>query len=421
MYVIGLVVLIVGLIISVALHELGHLLPAKKFGAIVPEYWVGFGPTLWSKKKGETTYGVKAVLLGGYVRMVGMFPPAAAVGAVPKNTQKPTAVEQARAQSAAEIEEAQAKGATGTPFYNLSTPKKLVVMLGGPFMNLVLAFILTAVVLVGIGWQGPSTKIEEVAPLADGSASPAMTAGVQAGDRIVSWDGTPIDSWDDIRGVIAANQGTPVTVEVLREGALVPLELTPEVTPDGTYVGVVSAMERQRGSVTDAISQTGTQLAMTGKAIVALPVGMYRVVHSMVTGEERDPEGVLSVVGVARLAGEITSTGDAEANEGGAGSGLPAGLSVLDRVALLLSLLAALNIALFVFNLIPLPPLDGGHVVGAAWGGARNSWARLRGKPKPAPADTAKMVPLTYAVFAVLMGMTVILVFADLVKPLTFA
>lgn len=420
MFVLGLVILVVGLLISVGLHELGHMLPAKKFGALVPEYWIGFGPTLWSKKKGDTTYGVKAVPLGGYVRILGMFSPVGS-GRRTKADGSPTLAEMARQESQAELDDARREGQSGLAFYELSTPKKLVVMLGGPLMNLLIAVVLIAVVTMGIGWNAPSTTVGALRGDEAGSAGPAESAGITEGDQIVSWDGEPIASWEDLTTAIAQTS-EPVEVVVLRDGQDKTFAITPGAREDGTpFIGVVSALERQKGSVGEVGSQVWTNLAATGKAIIALPVSLFELGRSFVTGEKRDASGVVSVVGVARLAGDITSAPSQATDTSATSSGIPGGMSFLDRAALMLSLLASLNIALFVFNLIPLPPLDGGHVAGALWGGARNVAAKATGKAKPRPADTARMVPLSYGVFAALMLMTVVLVVADLVKPITFA
>lgn len=415
MFLLGLGILVVGLMVSVGLHELGHLIPAKKFGTLVPEYWVGFGPEIWSVKRGDTRYGIKAIPLGGYVRILGMFPPASAVGA---DETDETMVGQARAQSQSELDEAKAEGASGRPFYSLSTPKKLAVMLGGPLMNFTLAILLTAIVLMGIGFQAPSNKIDDVMPQEGASSGPAIEAGLEPGDRIVAWDGNEVSSWEEVVEGIQTTGAGGADIVVLRDGEEVPLHITPVKGEDGNkFVGIVSALERKPAGFKEVAELTWLQASMTGRAIIALPVSMYDLTRSFFTGEERNPEGVLSVVGVARMAGEITSA-PMTAEPGGGGSAM-AGMSVLDRVALMLSLLAALNMALFVFNLIPLPPLDGGHVAGALWGGTKNTAAKVAGKPKPKPVDSARMMPLTYAVFGLLMAMTIILVVADFVKPLS--
>ncbi len=403
MYLLGLLVMIVGLLISVALHEIGHMLPAKKFGAIVPEYFIGFGPTLFSKKVGQTTYGVKAVLLGGYVRILGMFPEKTREPVLKANGTLKLA-DEARAQSSEELESARAAGATGKPFYRLNTHQKLIIMFGGPLMNLVLAFVLMATAIVAIGWREPTTTLAEVSV---GGA--AEVAGIQAGDTIVSWDGVETPTWDDARAAITGSTGEPVTVTVLRGGEEKSFQVTPSLEGDSPVIGITAGQTRVRGSIGMALTGTGQAVGATAKAIVGLPVSLWNLATGLFKDEPRDPNGALSIVGVANMAGEITAGGS------GAGAG---SLDWPDRISLLLSLMASLNIALFVFNLIPLPPLDGGHIAGALWGGVKNTVARVGGKPKPAPPDTAKLVPLSQGVFIALILLTVLLVAADLIKPM---
>ncbi|MDD9205604.1 site-2 protease family protein, partial [Georgenia sp. 10Sc9-8] len=157
-FVVGVLILVVGLMVSIALHEVGHLLPAKRFGVRVPQYMVGFGRTLWSRTVGDTEYGVKAVPLGGYVRMVGMYPPARRRPAGSHG--RPTLVEAARQESLAEIPPGEERRA----FYTLSVPRKLVVMLGGPAMNLLIAAVLLTVVVAGLGLPTLTSTLGAVQP-----------------------------------------------------------------------------------------------------------------------------------------------------------------------------------------------------------------------------------------------------------------
>lgn len=413
MYLIGLLVVIVGLVISVALHEFGHLFPAKRFGALVPEFWVGFGPTLWSKTIRGTTYGFKAVLLGGYVRILGMFPPASKKVMEKSPDEKLSLVEQVREQSAEEMASAKADGLRGKGFYQLTTGKKMVVMLGGPFMNLLICVVLTMIVVTGIGWREATTTIAQTVStnaelgVDQEGASPAEEAGILAGDKIVQWNGVDVDSWEQLRALMAKTPSAGTTVEVERDGKPVKLFVTPVTDNAGnSVIGVIADQERVHGSVQDAGKQIWQMFTGTAAALATLPVKLWQLGAGLFGNAPRDASGAMSVVGVARIAGEITA---ADPNTG---------ITFADRAAMLLSLLASLNMALFVFNLIPLPPLDGGHVLGAAWGGVKNTWARITGRPKPAPVDTAKMVPVSYAVFGILMVVTIILVAADFIKPL---
>lgn len=418
MWLIGIIILIVGVLVSVALHELGHLLPAKKFGTAVPEYWIGFGPKIWSTQRNGTTYGIKAILLGGYVKILGMFPPPRPGQKTMRRSGRLTLAEEARLASEEEIAKARQEGVTGVPFYKLSTGKKLVVMTGGPLMNLLISVVLVAVILLGFGWQSPTTTIGSVV---DKDGSPAVTAGIEAGDQIVSWGGTPVDSWDELRKLIqqTPESGTPVELKK-GNGQTEQVTVIPQVNDKGErYVGIVSQLHRERGNLGDVGAVVWTQFTGTVKAVVGLPVGLFNLTKSMFTGGERDPNGVVSILGVARIAGEITSPDSMTQEQQTATGAVTVSPSFEDRVVMLLSLLASLNMALFVFNLIPLPPLDGGHVAGALYGGVRNLAARFRGKPKPAPADTARLMPLTYGVFGALILMTVVLMIADVVNPVT--
>jgi len=429
---VGVLVFVVVLLGSIALHEVGHMVPAKRFGVRVSQYMVGFGPTLWSRTKGETEYGIKALPLGGYVRLIGMYPTDEAVGArEPRSWWRRVAAD-ARAASADEIR----PGEDHRAFYRLSTPRKLVVMLGGPVMNLVIAVVLLVVAYVGIGVPTAGTTVASVsqcivaadAPAGaacsdDDPAAPAVAAGLQPGDRMVSYDGVAVTSWAQVSGMIrdTGDQTVPMVVE--RDGREVELEVTPVVAArpvvgdDGAYVtdatgarvtrevgylGVSPTSEIVRQPLGEALSVVATGTWETAKVVVTLPQRVVALVSTTVSGGERDTTSIVGPVGVGRFAGEIAAM-DSE--------------PVAVRVAGLLSTLAMLNLALFVFNLLPLPPLDGGHVVAALWEGARRQVARLRGAARPRPTDSALLVPLAYTVFVLLGSVGLLLVYVDIVNP----
>ena len=408
--VLGIVVIVVGILASVALHELGHMIPAKKFGVLVPDYAVGFGPALWKKKIGETTYALRVILLGGYVKIIGMYAPARAGTRLVGRSGKPTLAQEARQGSAEEIPAGQESRA----FYLLSAPKKIAVMLGGPLMNLLICVVLSAVTMMGIGAPTPSRTIADVPTTVRTSggelASPAYEAGVRPGDTVAAWNGTPVSSFSQLQQLIGATpEGEAGVLSVEREGARLDLTLTPVTgASGGRIVGITAGYEYVSASVGEVASANWQMLTGTLAVVGRLPVAVWEVGRSVFTDAPRDASGVVSVVGVGRLAGEVT--GDSQA------------LGLRDTrqvVAVLLSLLASLNMALFVFKLIPLPPLDGGHIVGALFEGARRQVARLRGASDPGPADTARLVPLTWAVGSLLVAMSVILIVADIVKPIS--
>ncbi|MGC5626753.1 M50 family metallopeptidase [Georgenia sp. Z1344] len=432
-FLLGVLVLAVGLVASIGLHELGHLVPAKRFGVLVPRYFVGFGPTLWSTRRGETEYGLKAIPLGGFVTLAGMFAPARPGRRTHRKDGRPTLAQEAREISAEEVPEGQEHRA----FHRLPVGKKIVVMMGGPLVNLVLSVILLAIVVCGIGISAPTTTLDSVqecvatsAGTGDGGtdespttpapgdadclAGPGAAAGLQPGDEIVSWGGVEVEEWTEVQETIASGGAVPTDVVVERDGAEVALTVTPEVverpvegggTAPTPYVGIGPAFAQDRLSVTEVPGMAWEQLTGTAEIIVRLPVALVDVAKATFGLQERDP-GVVGLVGVGRFAGEIASV---EAPE----------YTGVQRFADLLSLLGALNMTLFVFNLVPLLPLDGGHVAGALWEGLRRFVARLRGRPDPGPADTARLLPLTYVVVALMIGMTVLLVVADIVVPVS--
>jgi len=434
LYVLGVVIVVVGLVISIGLHEIGHLVPAKLFGVRVGQYMIGFGKTLFSRKVGETEYGLKAIPLGGYISMAGMFPPARA-GGKPRTSSTgyfDTLVQDARDVSREGIP----AGQEDRVFYKLAVPKRIVIMLGGPFMNLVLAFVFFGIVLCGFGIPQTSTTIGTVYQCvvpADSTQTectsadplaPAAEAGLRPGDRLISIGGEPITSYADSSSIITDSAGTELEFLVERDGEQVTLEVTPLLTDrpvvdsegepiydDGVlrtqkvgFIGIGYAAENVQQPVTEVPGYVLDSAQRIGYSIITLPARVYDLGVSTFGGTERDPEGIIGVVGIGRLAGEITSLDS---------------LPVADRAASLLGLLGGLNLALFLFNLVPLLPLDGGHVAGALWEAIRRGVAKLLKRPDPGPVDVAKLIPLTMFISGVLALLTIFVVFADIVNPIS--
>ena len=444
MYFLGVLFVAFGISVSIALHEAGHLFWAKKFGVKVTHYMVGFGPTIWSRTRGETEYGIKAIPLGGFNRIVGMIPPKP--GADPSMLPASTTgrfsqlMDQARQDSMEQI----TPGDEDRVFYKLSTPKKLVVMLGGPTMNLFIAAVLFGGVFMLYGVPGLTSRVSSVSQCvqtvpATGKApaacspsdpqAPANVAGIRPGDRIVSMAGQPVNSWDDVRALTRPNGGRRIAVVVERNGKLVSLAATPILNnvprsdsqgnlvhgPDGKaiidrvgFMGLSGSAEMVKQPLTAVPALIGTQVAATASVVLTLPQRMSGIARAAFGGGVRDPS-LMSVVGVGRVAGEVAD---------GQVSGLTGSSSGSSKLAFLIQLIASLNIALFVFNLIPLLPLDGGHAAGALWEGLKRQVARLRGRPNPGYVDVAKALPVAYAVSVALIGMSVLLIYADLVNPI---
>ncbi len=434
LYIVGVLSVVVGLAVSIALHELGHFAPAKWFGVRVGQFMIGFGPTIVSRRRGETEYGLKWIPLGGYISMSGMYPPAngAAAGRYSTTGFFGTLVQDARTASADTIVEGEEQRA----FYRLPVLQRVIIMLGGPFMNLVIAVVLYAVLLMGFGVPQLSTTIgsvnecvlpasserQECAP--GDAAAPGAEAGLRPGDRIVSIDGEAVESWDDVTGAVRPAAGEDLVVEIERDGDPLTVVVTPMLTErfavadgeivegaDGEpvleevgFVGVGAAYETVRQPATEVLPAVGDNVVRVVEIILSLPQRMIDVAQAAFGTEERDPNGPISVVGVGRIAGEIASLDS---------------IPVVDRIANITGVLASLNVALFVFNLIPLLPLDGGHVAGALWEGLRRRLATLFGRPEPGPVDTARLVPITLVVVLVLGAMSALLIYADIVNPVS--
>ena len=400
MGIIGVLVIVVGLLISVALHECGHMIPAKKFGVYVPEFAVGFGPQIFGVKKGETTYSLRAILLGGYVRLVGMFAPARDGVKTTNRRGKPTLAQEAREASMEEIPEGFG-----------SRAQKIIVMISGPLVNLFLSILFLSIALVGIGIPKASLTLSEVPQqlTTQGATvdAPAYAAGIRAGDTITGVNGSAVTSWEQMRQNIAGSQGS-IDIDYLRNGQLFHVKVDPLRSGDSVSIGVIAGTEYQAASVGTVASAVGETFTGTVSVVARLPIALWDVGRSIFTGAPRDSGGVMSVVGIGRIAADATSS-DVTASSGG----------WMRSAALLLSILASLNMALFVFNLLPFPPLDGGHIVPAIYEWIRRGFARVRGREVPPPVDTARLMPLTYTMGTILVAMTVLLMIADIVVPIS--
>ncbi|CAB4870744.1 unannotated protein [freshwater metagenome] len=435
--VIGILIFVLLIGASIALHEIGHLVPAKKFGVKVTEYMIGFGPTIWSKTKGETTYGLKGIPLGGYIRMIGMIPPAKddPTGAPRSMTTGKfgAMISDARKQSLDDVGPADANRV----FYKLPVRKKIVVMLGGPTMNLLFAFVLFTIMLVGIGLPQPSLQVAGVVPctptlaqptgesLPSGQCptgtqlAPAAAAGLIEGDVITAIDGQAFDTWDQATTWIRAHGSTTATLTYIRADSVmeVPIAIatidrpvyddrgnpTGETATSG-YIGMRPEFEYVSQSWATVPSYMWDITVASVKALISLPVRLYELVKdTLIGGGERAIDSPVSVVGVSRIGGEIAAMDE----------------PLMAKAATFLGLAASLNLFLFLFNLLPVLPLDGGHVAGAMYEGLRRQFAKVRGRSDPGPVDIARLLPVAYVVAAALVCMGVIVIWADLIKPIS--
>jgi membrane-associated protease RseP (regulator of RpoE activity) len=422
-YIAGALVFFALVMASIALHEIGHLLPGKLFGVKTTQYFVGFGKTLWSKRVGETEYGFKAIPLGGYVRFVGMFPP---------NKQGQiraarTGVFQAMADNARSAEWQDIRPEDdGRLFYQKRSWQKLIIMAGGPTMNILLAFLILLGVSMTYGVYRTQLEITQVQEciVVQGSTdttcagkppTPAAQSGIKPGDVVVAFNGQPVSSWDQVSVLIRDNMDRTAQLSVLRDGARVELPAVntvitgvrdrydPSKRVAAGFFGVVPLQEKQRGG---PIAVAGDMWEMTKATAVALmdfPAKVFYTGYNLVTGKPRDIYGPMSILGASRAAGEIAST-----DKIGSADKLASGLTVLGSVNLFVAL----------FNFIPLLPLDGGHIAGAIYEAIKRGVARLRRRPDPGFVDTAKMLPVAYVVGIVILISGVVLILADIIDPI---
>ncbi len=422
MLMVGLAILFFAMImLSIALHEIGHLVPAKIFGVRVSQYMVGFGRTLWSRQRGETEYGIKMIPLGGYVRLIGMYPPER------QATNKGWLERFADQARSYEYEEVRPDD-QGRLFYEKPWWQKVIVMFGGIGMNLLLAFLIFLGIQVFHGYYQPSLQVSAVSQcvipadrteagcLESDPPTPALQAGIKPGDEIVAANGTQVTSWQQMSELIRANGDGAMAIQVRRDGQLVELaevntvltgvpdRLDPTTTVEAGFLGVSPSYELVHGGPVETVAQMWDMTRMSLVALANFPVRVYYVLADLVTGAPRDPNSPISIVGASIVAGELGAAED---------------ISVGDRVATWMSLLGSVNLFVALLNLVPLLPLDGGHVAGALWEALRRAVARLLRRKDPGPVDTAKMLPVAYIVGGFLLLGGIVLIVADLISPVS--
>lgn len=395
-YLLGVLLFALGIAVTIALHEAGHMLTARAFGMRVRRYFIGFGPTLFSVKKGHTQYGVAAVPFGGYCEIAGM-----------------TALD--------EVTEEEAPHAMRTkPAW-----QRIVVLSGGVAVNLLLGLTVIYGVAVASGIPNPYADTRPVVgevvctsdQRADGTLAdcsgvgPAGDAGVEEGDRILELNGERLTDFHQLRDAVLELPGETVTLTVERgeRVAELPVELdsvTRYTTSGDTYeagsIGLASRpvadAVRQFGpveAVPATFAYTGQLLQATVEGVLQLPAKIPGVVAA-IFGAEREMDGPMSVVGASFIGGELVER------------------SLWDSFWLML---ASLNFFLALFNLLPLPPLDGGHIAVVIYEKIRDLFRRLRGQTPGGPANYEKLMPVTIVMAALLVSLGGIVLIADVVNP----
>ncbi len=393
--------------ISVCLHEAGHMLTAKAFGMKVTRYFWGFGPTLWSFRRGETEYGLKAIPLGGFVKIVGMTP-----------------------QDDDVAPEDQPRAMWRRPVW-----QRTIVLSAGSATHFVLGFVLLWLTLGFVGVPNPALTPttqpalisvescvyanETATNCSPGDApSPAKQAGLRDGDRVTALNGQPVNTYEDLIKALRSVAPGAATVTYVRDGktqtvdvTLAPANRTPLNDPSGKPATVAALgvgwklpANAQRtvtygaiGGVGQAWNYTGRTFAGVGSALKQIP-GKIPGLWDSLFGGQRDVNGPISVVGASRLGGETVQYGDWN---------------------FFLLLVASLNFFVGVFNLLPLLPLDGGHVA-VAWFERVRSWLYARlGRRDPGRVNYLKLMPITYAVILVFGGFALLTVAADIVNPVS--
>jgi membrane-associated protease RseP (regulator of RpoE activity) len=366
----GIGAFIVALILVIVIHEAAHFAVARAFGIKVQEFFVGFGPKIWSRMRGETEVGVKAIPAGGYVKIAGMNP----FETVPPEDLPRT-------------------------FGAKPIWQRALVIVAGPATHFVLAFLCFAIWLGFVGQ--PVTHgvvIASVEPRLGGAASPAAAAGLQRDDRVVSIGGIEHPDPDAVTAYQSEHAGEPITYTIVREGQTLQVTMTPRLeVVEGERLGRIGVQvqpasltretEGAIGSVTGGASLVGENLVGTVRGVARIfgPQGIGRLADLVFTDEPRQQTDPASVVGIGRVAGNLASE---------------------DRFGDLLFLFGIVNVFVGLLNLLPLPPFDGGHLAVLAI-------EKIRRRP----VDMRKVVPISAAVAGFFIIFTVAVVYVDLVKP----
>ncbi|MBW8803099.1 MAG: site-2 protease family protein [Catenulisporales bacterium] len=396
------------LIASIMLHEAGHMTFARKAGGKVTEFFVGFGPKIWSFRKGETEYGVKAIPAGGYVKIVGMT-----------DLEPIEPEDEPRA------------------FYTKPLGWRLLTLAAGSLVHFAIALVLFMMVPMFWGDSSYPAKVGAVSSCLKTAAgdctaadpqSPAAQAGLGKGDQLVAVNNTPVKSWSDVTDALHKGQPTldangkpagaplPVTITFVHDGVQTTKTITPEVGNQlkdtsqyqaGLMIGIQAPDRVTKDvSVPAAIGQGFTDWGSNAKAslqgLVDIPKSIPKLFQKQATsggGSAPATDRPVGVIGMGNLTGDLIKQ---------------------SGYATFLSFIASINLFIGIFNLLPLLPLDGGHIAIALYEGARRKIADLRRRPDPGRVDLNKLMPAAFTFLVLFVGLSLLLMAADITNPLKF-
>jgi len=390
-FLIGVLIFVVAVLVSVMLHEAGHFLTAKAFGMKATQFFVGFGTTLWSRRRGETEYGIKALPIGGFVKITGM-----------------TSIDDV--DPADEPRSFRAK-----PGW-----QRAIVLGAGSFMHFLIAFVLLWFLAVGVGIADQSGRTVSVLPCvparqqalcAHGDPrSPAVLAGLRSGDKIVAVAGQPVHTWTQIGNAIKAHPpGSPVRFTIDRGGRQVTkdVSLAKVSWRKGAFLGVAPIVVYNRAGPLHAVSYAGSQFgSIVSQSVTALGRIPKAIPYLFSKSRANTPGGQLSsVVGAASITGDVVA----------------ANIGWQQKLSVVLLIVIEVNIFVGIFNLLPLLPLDGGHLAIVLFERARAWIARLLRRPDPGPVDIKRLIPVSVGVFALVVAFGLLLIAADIINPLSLS
>jgi membrane-associated protease RseP (regulator of RpoE activity) len=383
----GITLFVLALMLAIFLHEGGHFTTAKLFGMKVERFFLGFGPTIWSFRRGETEYGIKAFPLGGFCKIAGMSP----------YENDGNFLEEDRSADPA---------ATPTPperqFRNKPAWQRSIVLAAGSITHFIVAILLIWMVLVaiGIGTGQVTTTIDNTVALDGGQRSPAQIAGLRSGDQIVAVAGTPVSTFEQLRAVLQSKGDQPITIEYVRDGERRSATVTPVNQNGRGFLGFQPSEETRRIGVLAAIPESMKLFWDTTVATVKGLGGFVTGLADRISAPEPAPAGSggggggvrdggpIGIVGITRLAGQAVAN---------------------NQWAIFIAILIQLNIVVGVFNLLPLPPMDGGYLAFVLWQVVTRREVDLR-----------KVVPVAALIVGLLVMLTVGLVWLDITNPVPY-